>query len=110
MKSLIKAVAIAAVLGAPLVSYAQSNGPLTRDQVKSDLIQYEQAGGRVNLGNDPYYPGDAQGAMQRVAQQKGDTAAYGGAVVNSASGAPSRASLANPSGPTTMSNSLSLGH
>ena len=46
MKSLIKAVAIAAVLAAaPVVSFAQSNpSGLTRAQVREELIQLEKAG------------------------------------------------------------------
>ncbi|MFP3607088.1 DUF4148 domain-containing protein, partial [Paraburkholderia sp. SIMBA_053] len=35
MKSLIKAVAIAAVLAIPAVSFAQSNQPVTRAQVRA---------------------------------------------------------------------------
>ena len=45
MKSLIKAVAIAAILAAPVASFAQSSDqPVTRAEVRNQLIQLEQAG------------------------------------------------------------------
>ncbi|WP_143289020.1 DUF4148 domain-containing protein, partial [Burkholderia pseudomallei] len=44
MKSLIATVAVAAALAVPAVSFAQqSNGPVTRAQVRAELIQLEQA-------------------------------------------------------------------
>lgn len=78
MKSLIKAVAIAVVLSAPIASFAQSsNQPLTRAQVRAELAQSEQA------GYDPtdwlHYPENAQAAHARIVQQtaQGDTSGYG---------------------------------
>lgn len=69
MKSLIKAVALAAVLAAPVVSFAQqSNQPLTRAEVRNELIQLEKAGYRPEV-NDPYYPQNIQAAEARVAEQ-----------------------------------------
>ena len=91
MKSLVQSVVIAAALAAPLAVFAQSNAPLTRAQVKADLIQFEQAGGRTNFSNDPYYPEDAQLAQSRVNAQKGNNQAVGGAQAgSSASGAPAK--------------------
>ncbi|OUL80970.1 DUF4148 domain-containing protein, partial [Paraburkholderia hospita] len=49
MKSLIQAVVIAAALAAPLAAFAQSNQPITRAQVRAQLVQLEKAG---------YHPGD----------------------------------------------------
>lgn len=66
MKSLIYAVVAISVIGAPAVSFAQSNGPVTRAQVRDELIQLEQAGYRVPVGNNPYYPEDIQAAQARV--------------------------------------------
>ncbi|SDD49511.1 DUF4148 domain-containing protein [Paraburkholderia lycopersici] len=73
MKSLIKAVALAAVLAAPVVSFAQSqgsNGPVTRAQVRNELAQLEAAGYRPSA-NDLYYPNDLQKAEARVNAQTG---------------------------------------
>jgi hypothetical protein len=68
MKSLIKAVALAAVLAVPAVSFAQSqpeNGPVTREQVRNELKALEAAGWRPNVAT-PYYPADYQAAKARV--------------------------------------------
>lgn len=73
MRTFIKAVAIAAALAAPAISFAQSqgsNGPVTRAQVRSDLVQLEAAGYRPSV-NDLYYPDDLQRAQARVNAQDG---------------------------------------
>ncbi|MGN6233972.1 MAG: DUF4148 domain-containing protein [Trinickia sp.] len=89
MKSLIQAVAIAAAFAAPVAAFAQSNAPVTRAQVKAELVQFEQAGGRTNVGADPYYPQDAQVAQARVDAQSGSNQGYGGVQAgSSASAAP----------------------
>jgi len=88
MKSLIQAVTIAVAFAAPVAAFAQSNAPLTRAQVKAELAQFEQAGGRVNTSNDPYYPADAQVAQARVNAQNGNNEGYGGVQAGTASGAP----------------------
>ena len=48
IKSLIPAVALASALVAPAVSFAQSNGPVTRAQVRAELVQLEKAGSLHN--------------------------------------------------------------
>jgi hypothetical protein len=48
MKSIIKAFAIAALIAAPLPSFAQSSQPVTRAQVREDLAQLEKAGYNPN--------------------------------------------------------------
>ncbi|MBT2793667.1 DUF4148 domain-containing protein [Paraburkholderia strydomiana] len=89
MKSLIKAVAIAAVLAAPVASFAQSSQqPVTRAEVRNELIQLEQAGYNPAVSNDPNYPADVQAAERRVQAQSpvvaqtqlpvADTSGYGG--------------------------------
>ncbi|WCM23805.1 DUF4148 domain-containing protein [Paraburkholderia bryophila] len=89
MKSLIQAVVIAAALVAPVASFAQSNQPVTRAQVRSELIQLEQAGYQPGRA-DPYYPVDIQAAQARVAEQNGTAQAaqsgYGGVVSGSSQG------------------------
>ncbi|HEY2024832.1 DUF4148 domain-containing protein [Paraburkholderia sp.] len=87
MKSLFKAVAIAAVLAAPVVSFAQSSQqPVTRAEVRNQLIQLEQAGYSPATSNDSSYPGDIQAAERRVQAQNpsvaqtqptADTSGYG---------------------------------
>jgi hypothetical protein len=106
MKSLIKAVAIAAVLAAaPVVSFAQSNpSGLTRAQVRAELIQLEKAGYDPAMSNDATYPADIQAAEHRVqaenaqaaAQQPAADTGYGAATGGtSQTGAPARLDRAN---------------
>lgn len=81
MKSLIKAVALAVVFAAPVTSFAQSEQPLTRAEVKAQLRQLEQAGYNPAASTDATYPADIQAAEARVAAQnataQADTTGYG---------------------------------
>ncbi len=71
MKSLIKVVVVAAVMAVPAVSFAQdnpANPPLTRAEVRAQLIQLEQVGyDPATVSNQ--YPADIQAAEARVQQQ-----------------------------------------
>jgi opacity protein-like surface antigen len=113
MKSLIKAVAIAAVLAAPVASFAQSSDqPITRAEVRQQLIQVEQAGYNPATANDPQYPADVQAAEQRVQAQNppvaqvqepvADTSGYGGAVSGSSQSGVAR--------PLAQQQSVYFGH
>lgn len=110
MKSLVYAMVAASALSIPLASFAQSsnNGPVTRDQVKQELIQLEQAGYNPATHDDPYYPNDIQAAEARVHAQDGQALAtadtrsnasgYGGVAPGTAqSGSPSEAHPINGS-------------
>lgn len=66
MKSLVKAVVIAAILAAPVASFAQSaQQPLTRAEVRNQLIQLERAGYTPTEN----YPADIQAAIRREQSQ-----------------------------------------
>jgi hypothetical protein len=69
MKSIALTLFIAASFAGPLAAYAQTSQPLTRAQVKADLVSVQQAGYRPLTGNDPNYPTDAQAAVRKVAEQ-----------------------------------------
>jgi hypothetical protein len=81
MKSFFKAVAILVVAAAPLSSFAQSNQPVTRAQVRAELVQVEEAGYNPTTANSLDYPANIQAAEARAAVQndtvQGDAAAYG---------------------------------
>jgi Domain of unknown function (DUF4148) len=70
MKSLIKAVVLATVLAAPVVSFAQSSQGVTRAQVRAELIQLEKAGYNPATANDTTYPEDLQAAERRIQAQQ----------------------------------------
>lgn len=93
MKSLIQAVIAVAVFSAPVASFAQSNAPVTRAQVRAELAQLAQAGYHAGDGDNARYPEDIQAAEARVAAQNsattGTTTSYGGSTSGtSASGRP----------------------
>jgi hypothetical protein len=76
MKSLIQAVAVAAALVAPVVSFAQSNAPVTRAEVRARLVQLEKAGyDPTSVPTD--YPVGLQAAEAKVAAQNGATGVGG---------------------------------
>jgi hypothetical protein len=78
MKSLICAVFAAAVLAVPTLSFAQvSNAPVTRAEVKADLVRVEQAGYNP-ARNDLNYPADIQAAEARVHTSSTADTSYGG--------------------------------
>ena len=103
MKSLIQAVVVAAALAAPVAVFAQSNQPLTRAEVRAQLVQVEQAGYRPGDGDQNTYPAQIQAADAKVAAENGDTGVGGVASSSSESGSRAVSAL-------TGSNSLYRGH
>jgi hypothetical protein len=98
IKSLVSAVALASALAVPAVSFAQqSNGPVTRAQVRAELVQLEQAGWRpaMDMGNNPHYPDGIQAAEAKVAAQNGAASGYGGVVSGSSEAGSPAVSKAN---------------
>lgn len=80
MKSLFSAAFVAA-LAIPGAAFAQavqpqSNQPVTRAEVKSDLKRVEQAGYNPATSNDDNYPANVQAAEARAAGRTGG--GYGG--------------------------------
>jgi hypothetical protein len=74
MKSLVQALVVSAVLATPFAALAQSNAPLTRAQVRDELVQVEKAG-YVPTSSTVNYPADIQAAQARVVQQQALAAA-----------------------------------
>jgi hypothetical protein len=79
----------AAVLAIPAASsFAQSNQPVTRAEVKSQLVQIEQVDHSHELFSDSNasYPNNIQADEARVTAQNGTAAASFGGISDSASG------------------------
>jgi hypothetical protein len=96
MKSLIQAAALATVvataLAAPTAVFAQANQPVTRAQVRAELVQIEKAAGyNPSHGEDPNYPADIQAAEAKVAAQNAATGFGGVASGSSDAGHPATA-------------------
>jgi hypothetical protein len=88
MKSLIQAVVVAAALAAPVAVFAQSNQPVTRAQVRAELVQLEQTGWRPGDGDHTTYPAQIQAAEAKVAAENGNTGVGGVANGSSDMGRP----------------------
>ncbi len=68
MKTILSIAAVVAVLASPITSFAATNdnGPVTRAEVHTQLVQLEQAGYTVGGGEDLNYPVGIQAAEARV--------------------------------------------
>ncbi|MCX5544336.1 DUF4148 domain-containing protein [Paraburkholderia sp. CNPSo 3076] len=78
MKVVASALSIAVALAAPAIALAQSNGALTRAQVRNQLVQLERAGYRPGDGDQTTYPQQIQQAEARVAGSAAASSGYGG--------------------------------
>jgi hypothetical protein len=111
-KTLVCIALAASALAAPALSFAQSNAPVTRAEVRADLVRVEQAGYNPSRGDDADYPADIQAAEAKIAahgdqpmvqQGYGGVAQYG----SSSSGAPTRVSTpASCVGPVSFCNTF----
>ncbi|AXL50509.1 hypothetical protein DSC91_002764 [Paraburkholderia caffeinilytica] len=105
MKTLIHAALIAGIFATPVASFAQdATAPLTRAEVRADLIRVEQAGYRP-AAKDVYYPKNIQAAEARVQAQ--NDAAQGSTGVG---GAPDGSSQAGAPTATVNTHSIYFGH
>ncbi|PCE22904.1 hypothetical protein BWP39_24795 [Paraburkholderia acidicola] len=109
MKSLFPALVVATLLAAPVASFAQSNQPLTRAEVRAQLVQLEKAGYNP-VGDQTDYPNNIQAAQRRVDEQsavaQADTSGYG-AASNGSSQAGVRSVIPAPA---TGPSSVYFGH
>ncbi|AFT88441.1 DUF4148 domain-containing protein [Paraburkholderia phenoliruptrix] len=98
MKALLNVVLVSCALVAPALSFAQTvDQPVTRAQVRADLVQVERAGYRP-VASDAQYPADIQTAEAKVfAERTSNATSVGGVSMNgsSQSGAPASADRAD---------------
>lgn len=92
MKMTLPALLISCALVTPTLAFAQaSTAPITRAEVRADLIRVEKAGYNP-AASDVYYPDDIQAAEAKVAAQDTSSSAQavGGVAIAGASqsGAP----------------------
>jgi len=92
MKSPIYAV-VAVAFAVPALAFAQANVPLTRAQVRAELVQLEKAGYRPGDGDHTTYPVKIQAAEAKIAAQ--NNAVGGAADDSSETGGPSAAQPAS---------------
>lgn len=77
MKTYIEAVAVAALIAVPAVSFAQVYAPVTRAEVHAQLVQSERAGFHPG-GQQEDYPQNIQATQAGAAAQQGGSTGYGG--------------------------------
>ncbi|MGF6852497.1 DUF4148 domain-containing protein [Paraburkholderia sp. CI3] len=112
MKTLACLVLASCALASPVVSFAQSTAPVTRAQVRAELIRLEQAGYHVGDGDHTTYPEQIQAAEAKIAAQDSQQAGnsdVGGTTTNgtAASGSVQHVSKPSPSscvGPASYCN------
>jgi hypothetical protein len=99
MKSLAYLVLASGAFCIQAVGFAQSTAPVTRAQVRAELIQLEQAGYHVGDGDQTTYPVQIQAAEAKVAAQDSQQVANNavGGTTNSTSAAGSPMHLPKPS-------------
>src|SRR5258708_39163519 len=74
----VQSLIVAAALAIPAVSsFAQSNQPVTRAEVKAQLVQLEKAGYNP-AGDQTQYPANIQAAQARVNAENVAASSYGG--------------------------------
>jgi hypothetical protein len=59
-------IVVAAAIVSPVAAFAQSDQPLTRAQVRTELVQLEKAGYVPGRRDESTYPRDIQAAEARV--------------------------------------------
>jgi len=102
MKSMIRIVVATVAIASSFSVFAQSNAPVTRAQVKAQLVQLERAGYNPSA-NDPDYPQRLNAAQARLNGSEGGMAA-------GSSAAGSRVmKVAEPVAPMSGPNSVYFG-
>ena len=105
MKALARLVFAIGALASPVVSFAQSTEPVTRAQVREELIRLEEAGYQVSGADHTTYPAQIQAAEAKVAAQDSQLAvnnAVGGTTMTGTSAAGSPPNLPKPSPSTCV--------
>lgn len=89
---------IAAIVLVPTAAFAQTNGALTRAEVRADLVRVEQAGYMPGAGDSTNYPADIQAAESRIAAPNDQLAnqSFGGVAMRGTSAAGSAHANAQP--------------
>jgi hypothetical protein len=70
---LVQSLIVAAVVAIPALSFAQTSQPVTRAQVRQELIDLEKAGYNP-AGDQAQYPDNLEQAQAKLEAQKGDAA------------------------------------
>ncbi len=104
MKTLIYVTLALSAIVSPALSFAQAtNAPLTRAEVRADLVRVEQAGYNPSSGDQSTYPAGIQAAETKIAAQD----AANVTTANNGNGATADAMAADSTGPAMSGSSAS---
>ena len=95
-KPFIPIIALVSVVALPTIASANTNGPLTREQVRAELVELQQAGHNRHH-SDAHYPADVQAALKSVAAQQQALSGYGGVSSGSAASGAAIVAFGQPS-------------
>ena len=93
----VQSLIVAAVVIVPAVSFAQSNGPVTRADVRAQLVQLEKAGYNPD-GDQTQDPKNIEAAQARLNAENSVSATSYGASTSGISASGSRAEESNVAG------------
>jgi hypothetical protein len=94
---LVQSLIVAAVVAVPALSFAQSNQPLTRAEVREQLVELQRVG--YNPGGDQaQYPRNIEAAQARLNAQANVSATSYGSATGGTSASGSRAAHADAVG------------
>ena len=102
MKVLCLVLTVGALAG-PVVSFAQNTAPITREQVRADLIRLEQAGYHVGDGDATTYPAEIQAAEAKIAAEGNQLAANNAVGGTTTTGTSAAGSRVNPQASSSSS-------
>jgi hypothetical protein len=81
----VQSLLVAAVVALPALSFAQSNQPLTRAEVRAQLVQLEKAGYNP-AGDQAHYPQNLEAAEARLSTEQAAVTSSDGPSVAGTSG------------------------
>lgn len=91
---LVQSLIVAALVSVPVVSFAQAQQPLTRAEVRAELVQLEKAGYNA-AGDQAHYPSNLEAAQARINAADGSAAAAYGGVAKGSSASGSRGPMSH---------------
>lgn len=92
---LVQSLIVAALVAVPVVSFAQVQQPLTRAEVRAELVQLQKAGYSQGGGDDAQYPSKLDAALARINADDASTVASYGGVAKGSSAAGSRTPMSH---------------
>jgi hypothetical protein len=97
---LVQSLIVAALVAVPVVSFAQAQQPLTRAEVRAELVQLQKAGYNA-AGDEAHYPSNLEAAQARINAEGGSAAAAYGGVAKGSSASGSHAPMSHAKASTS---------